>query len=62
MVFKAMSGDGAAPHNVYASKFVSNEFEKKALDLTNDVKKHYKNRIALFWENFGAAQASVSLK
>ena len=62
MVFKAMSDVGAAPHNVYSSKFVANEFDKKALDLTNDVRKHYKNRIVLFWENFGAAQASVSLK
>ena len=62
MVFKAVDADGVAPHNVYASKFVLNEFEKKALDLTNDFKKHYKNRIGLFWENFGPAQASVSLK
>ena len=61
MVFKAMSGE-APPFSVYSSKFVSNEFEKKALDLTNDVKPHYKNRIVLFWENFDPAQASVSLK
>ena len=42
--------------------YTSNEFEKKALDVTNDVRKHYKNRIVLFWESFGPAQASVSLK
>lgn len=60
MVFKAVDADGVAPHNVYASKFVLNEFEKKALDLTNDFKKHYKNRIGLFWENFGPAQARVT--
>ena len=61
MVFKGISGEGP-PASVYFSKFVSNEFEKKAIDLTNDVKKHYKNRIVLFWENFDPAQASVSLK
>ncbi|XP_015763574.1 PREDICTED: uncharacterized protein LOC107342585 [Acropora digitifera] len=59
MVFKAMSGE-APPFSVYASKFVSNEFEKKALDLTDDFKKDYKNRIVLFWENFDPAQARVA--
>ena len=61
MVFKGISGE-EPPYSVYSSKFVSNEFEKKALDLTDDFRKHYKNRIVLFWENFGPAQASVSLK
>ena len=62
MVFKGLSDDGASPHSVYSSKYVSNEFEKKALDVTNDFRMRYKNRIVLFWENFDPAQASVSLK
>ena len=61
MVFKGLSDDGVSPHSVYSSKYVTNEFEKKALDVT-DFRKRYKNRIVLFWENFGPAQASVSLK
>ena len=62
MVFKAMSGIAGSSWSVYSSMYTSNEFEKKVVDVTNDVRKHYKNRIVLFWESFGPAQASVSLK
>ena len=62
MVFKAMGGIATSSWDVYSSMYTSNEFEKKALDVTNAVGKHYKNRIVLFWESFSPAQASVSLK
>ncbi|XP_029197150.2 uncharacterized protein LOC114962353 isoform X3 [Acropora millepora] len=60
MVFKAMSGIARSSWSVYSSTYTSNEFEKKALDVTNDVRKHYKNRIVLFWESFDPAQARVT--
>ncbi|KAK2567653.1 hypothetical protein P5673_008506, partial [Acropora cervicornis] len=45
MVFKAMGGIATSSWDVYSSMYTSNEFEKKALDVTNAVGKHYKNRI-----------------
>ncbi|XP_044162966.1 uncharacterized protein LOC114962365 isoform X2 [Acropora millepora] len=59
MIFKGISGR-EPPANVYFSKFVPNEFEKKAIDLTDNVKTHYKNRIVLFWASFDPAQARVT--
>ena len=62
MVFKAVSGIAKEPWKAFSSDFTSGEIDMKGLDLTNNFRKHYKSRIVLFWENFGPAQASVSLK
>ena len=62
MIFKAVSGIAMEPWKVFYSEFTSGETDMKGLDLTNNFRKHYKSRIVLFWDSFGAAQASVSLK
>ena len=62
MVFKAVSGVVIPPWIVYSSPITFEEFETKALDLTNNFRKHYKSRIVTFWENFGPTKVSVYLK
>ncbi|XP_067032810.1 uncharacterized protein [Acropora muricata] len=62
MVFKIASGvSNKLVWDVYNSSVTANENVTAALNVTNQYKDHYKNRVILNWETFNAAQARVSL-
>ncbi|KAJ7321470.1 Saccharopine dehydrogenase [Desmophyllum pertusum] len=59
MVFKAVSGVDKRVFDTYNSAHTSSEKVIAALDITNKHRDHYKNRIVLNWEDFGASEARV---
>ncbi|KAL9952121.1 hypothetical protein ACROYT_G039330 [Oculina patagonica] len=61
MVFKVVSGVDKKVWDLYNSDQASAEFEKAALDVTNQHHDHYKNRVVMNWQNFNPTQAKVIL-
>ncbi|XP_022804966.1 uncharacterized protein LOC111342182 [Stylophora pistillata] len=61
MVFKAVSGINKKAYPTYNSPHTSSEKVMAALDVTNNHKDHYKNRIVLNWADFHASEARVVL-
>ncbi|KAJ7327798.1 Saccharopine dehydrogenase [Desmophyllum pertusum] len=59
MVFKAVSGVDRKVFDTYNSAHTSSEEVIAALDITDEHHDHYKNRIVLNWEDFGASEARV---
>ncbi|XP_022777592.1 uncharacterized protein LOC111319023 [Stylophora pistillata] len=59
MVFKAVSGINKKVYPTYNSPHTSSEKVMAALDVTNNHKDHYKNRIVLNWAYFHASEARV---
>ena len=56
MVFKAVSDANQVTYEAYKSNETYAENEMDALDVTNQYPNHYKNRIVLNWETFGASE------
>ena len=56
MVFKAVSGVDRKVFDTYNSAHTSSEEVIAALDITDEHHDHYKNRIVLNWEDFGASE------
>ena len=60
MVFKIVSGVDRKVWELYSSAFSLAEFETAALDVTNQHRDHYKNRVVMNWDNFNASQVSTN--
>ena len=58
MVFKAVSGINKKVYPTYNSPHTSSEKVMAALDVTNNHKDHYKNRIVLNWADFHASEVT----
>ena len=56
MVFKAVSDANQVTYEAYKSDETYAENDIDALDVTNHCSNHYKNRIVLNWETFGASE------
>lgn len=56
MVYKVVAGLDQNAHDAYKSDQMLSEKEKNALNVTNEHKNHYKNRIILNWETYGASE------
>ncbi|KAL9952122.1 hypothetical protein ACROYT_G039331 [Oculina patagonica] len=61
LVFKVVSGVDKKVWDLYNSDQASAEYEKAALDVTNQHHDHYKNRVVMNWQTFNASQAKVIL-
>lgn len=61
LVFKAVSGVDKKIWDTYNSAQTSSESVDAALDVTNQFKDHYKNRVVLYWSSFNPSQAKVVL-
>lgn len=58
MVFKAVSGINKKVYLTYNSPQTSSEKVMAALNVTNEHKDHYKNRIVLKWADFHASEVT----
>ena len=56
MVFKVVSGVDKRIWQTYNSGDTSAELVTAALDVTNEHRDHYKNRVVLNWGNFNPSQ------
>lgn len=56
MVYKVVAGLDQNAYYAYKSDQCLSEKEKKALNVTNEHKNHYKNRIILNWETYDASE------
>ena len=56
MVFKAVSGSGQSVYNTYTSGQTYNEENMAALDVTNKLLSHYKNRIVNNWQRIDPSE------
>jgi len=59
MIFKAVSGVDRRVWDLYNSAEASAEFVTAALDITNQHRDHYKNRVVMHWQSFSPSQAKV---
>lgn len=59
MVFKAVSGVEERVWDLYNSPSTSNEFQTAALDVTDQLRGHYKNGIVLNWQSFAPSQVNT---
>ena len=56
MVFKAVGGVEKNVYEVYKSNQTSSEDMVEALNVSNQYRDHYKNRIVLAWQAFDASE------
>ena len=56
MVFKAVSGVDNSAHNTFIDGQKHSDEAVAALDTTNRLLNHYKNRIVLNWKDFDASE------
>ncbi len=59
LVFKVVSGVDKEVWDLYNSDQASAEYEKAALDVTNQHQDHYKNRVVMNWQTFNASQVKI---
>jgi len=58
MIFKAVSGVDRRVWDLYNSAEASAEFVTAALDITNQHRDHYKNRVVMHWQSFSPSQVN----
>ena len=59
MVFKVVGGVDRRVWDLYNSAQTSGEFQTAALDITNQHRDHYKNRVVLNWQSFSPSQVNT---
>ena len=58
MIFKAVSGVDKRVWDLYNSAQTSAEFVTAALDITNQHRDHYKNRVVMNWQSFSPSKVN----
>ena len=61
MVFKVVSGVDRKVWDLYNSDQTAAEFVTAALDVTNQYREHYKNRVVMNWQNFNPSEVKIEI-